>query len=366
MSTFPKSLHSLQRSLVEAESKLRLIDSLLPHNFRAERQRLEDSYRHGRAAVPEFRFGDEHERQERATLVSATLSAARIVISGLSSDDAVQSEMAALLTERLDELELEVTMLRQCGRPGFAELAQRRFGLTEVDLETGEALAKVWIGAEDGPESDTRRVLLASAFEHKLRALGPLGKRCVVMERELASLCAVGGAHLYVRKGARVSVLEAERLWVHEVEGHLLPRLRADTVPPPFLIGTAGCATDEEGWAVWLEEKRGLLGPRRKRELALRFRLALAFRRSGVAGLLGEVNRALDDEVEAEALAGTVCRLLRGGGLARESIYLPAYLRVKRVLDGESSLAHYFEMGRASVGALPRLSKLFPTENRTR
>lgn len=364
MSPSVSRLVQLERALVSAERKLALLDSLMPRNFSAEVARLTAAFERGRVELPEFHFSGSLERHDRSRSVAATLAAAQIALSDGPFRNELLPGLAELLLERIQELLLEVQMLRECGQPALRTLAAARYRFFDEELEASQELARAWSAAPLSPKSGDGDILLALAFEQRRRQLGQLGEGILIAEREIASLCAVGGSHLYVKRGARVDRLEADRLWVHEVEGHLLPRLAAQQESAPFSIGAPCSGIDEEGRAVWLEEKHGLLDGARKRELSLRFYLALALREGGEEGVRHHLRAACDAGASPVTLARAVCRIFRGGGLGREVIYLPGYLRVKATLEQSPAREEFFRRGLASVRTLDFFETYFSKEAR--
>lgn len=342
----------LERALVSAATKLALLDSLLPLNFTSEVARLAIVFERGGVELPHFRFSDCSERLSRGESVAAILAAAQLALADESFLGELVPGLPEILAQRIEELLLEVRMLRACGQPTFQALSKERYSFCDAELRAAEELAVAWSEAPLSVDEAVDEVVLRVAFEQKRRQMAHLGERILIAERELPSLCAVGGACLYVKRGARVNRLEADRLWVHEVLGHLLPRLSAEDEPAPFSIGAPGSDVDEEGRAVWLEEQHGLLGGTRKRELGLRFQLALALRSGGEEKVREQVRAAQEAGARPLALARTICRIFRGGGLGREVIYLPGYLRVKAALEKEPARESYFRRGLVSVRSL--------------
>lgn len=363
--TAPASrLVQLERALVGAETRLALLDSLTPINFATEVARLTASFDQGRFELPEFRFLPESLRRGRSEAASATLVAAQLALADPGFQQELSADLLVLLGERIFELQTEVQMLRACGSVALRALAVTRYPFTSSEIEAALRVAHTWAEALDDVPSEQGDLVLATSFEAKRRQMGSFSHRVIIVERNLASLCAVGGMHLYVQRGVRVSSAEADRLWVHEVEGHLLPRLRATEEPPPFSIGSPGSSVDEEGRAVFLEEKHGLLHARRRRELAVRFLLALALREQGDDGVRERLRLERERGARSASLAQAVCRIYRGGGLAREVIYLPGYNRVKATLDRSPALDQFFRRGLVSIASLPFFVKHFPQEAR--
>jgi hypothetical protein len=140
------------------------------------------------------------------------------------------------------------------------------------------------------------------------------------------------------------------RIVLHEIEGHVRPRVLAQREELGlFRVGSANSGDDEEGRALLLERGAGVLEGARRRELARRHIAARGARQGAafedvVLELLG-LGQDITSAVEA------ACRAYRGGGLGRESVYLVSLARVARAFEAEPELESYFEHGRVSVEA---------------
>src|SRR5262249_6655339 len=139
-----------------------------------------------------------------------------------------------------------------------------------------ERAARAWIAEESEPENGPLRTSDGpepESLASRMRAeLGALRAPFVVdVRRDLASLAATGERAVFGAAGREVSDADVMRTVLHEVSGHVMPRVRAaGLVPFIFRIGTARGTDDQEGYALVLEERAGLLGARRRRILAAR------------------------------------------------------------------------------------------------
>jgi len=105
----------------------------------------------------------------------------------------------------------------------------------------------------------------------------------------LVSLAAVADGVVRVRAGARLGASTARRIALHEVEGHVRPRVSGQLLGGVFVAGSAGASEDEEGRAILLEERAGLLDAERRRELSRRYLAAESTRSyAGVSRRAGE------------------------------------------------------------------------------
>lgn len=335
----------IEDQLLQAEDALALFDSLTPVNLASETNRIERLLAQGRAALPDLVHRDQRLLASRAHQADAVLASVRRELDFRSRD----SVLRRLLAERADELAIEVNLVRTCGSEDFRPWARQRFEFSEHEMSRAAMRAQEWVqedlpGAGEEPSRPLASELQRLAREREV----DWGLNVVVIERPLASVAAVGGDAVYVRQGARVSLAEAERIFVHEVEGHLLPRLRSRSGPPPFRIGTSGSATDEEGRAILLEERCGALLAGRRVELGVRFFIGVAAQQSEEM-LVEEVRRLLGLGIPPGVLASTLTRAMRGGGLGREKIYIPSYQRVRDALLREPRLEAWMERGRISI-----------------
>lgn len=272
--------------------------------------------------------------------------------------------LGALYAARAEELELEARLAEQVGRASFFELARRRYaaGSDAPDREA-RALALEWAALPEpsaaAPElgSDDRR-----APDSLISQLATeIGRRRLPLRIELApALCSVaacGEGVIFVRPGARLSARAARRVVLHELLGHALPRLAARGERLGLLrAGTARANDDEEGRALHIEERHDALDDVRRRELGWRHLAALdvasgATPEECVEGL-GRFGCPLERAATLHA------RVARGGGLCRELVYIPGWLRFRAALAAEPSVTAWLARGRTSLEAARVLSGL--------
>ncbi len=251
---------------------------------------------------------------------------------------------------RAEELWLEADLVQAVGTRRFRELAERRFPTPEPSLMP---LVEAWLTAPDQGKtplvcSDDRthpqsllRVLERSIGELKLAA------RVVVSELMLVT-AAVGKDSVFLRPSVWLEAREAERIAVHEVRGHLLPRVLSYHASEPILrSGCAGSDEDQEGYALFLEAKTGLMSPSRRRALAIRH-LAASLVRAG-ADLVTGVRALMMRGCSPREAVPALMRAMRGGGLCRELVYIPRFLAVSECFAEQPELIRWFEQGRVSL-----------------
>jgi len=331
-----------QQLLRRAEAEIRLLDRAQPSNAVAEREALIAEYGAGRQREPNFEYAPPPELGKLRGALSASASA----IGGFGA-------LGAAYAARALELECEAAAAEQVGTAAFAGCCARRYPLeTSPDAEAADGWAARWIQAADDPPRKLHRSDDRADPESLICALERLaeGLPVRVQIRNQTAAASVGDGFIGVRAGLWHSSETVTRIALHEIEGHVRPRVLAQREPLGLLrVGAAKSNDDEEGRALLLERGAGVLGGARRRELARRHLAARAVRagasfRDIVGQLLG-LGQDIASAVEA------ACRALRGGGLAREYVYLVSLARVSRAFELEPELESYFEHGRVSVEA---------------
>lgn len=337
------------RQLKQCEARVALLDRVRPLNWRAERQRLSDAAALGQRPEPRFEYAP-----------AAQLAAERGTLDAICALNEPQLE-CTLLAERASELALEAELVESAGSAAFRELASRRFPLP-ADHRERYVDAVAWAespvaGTPPDPVtlhvSDDRRdpSSLWSLLTRRLHERH-LAVRVDVVPG-LVSLAAVADEVVRIRPGARLTAEVAARIVRHEVDGHVLPRLAGKQLGGVFVAGSARGSEQEEGRALLLEQRAGLLGVERRAEIGLRYLAAVSVRSAAdfwqTFDLLREHGAELDAAVE---LSG---RVHRGGGLGRELSYLTGYAEVRAALERKPELEQFLQSGRVSTGAAERL-----------
>jgi hypothetical protein len=352
--TPPSSFLQVEEQMLSAERDIALLEHYSPRNFREEVLRLREILERGDAALPRFVYAPGSNLALSRAETQLRLVRDQLDLTSRGADWWWLSE---LMQARVAELSLELELVRALGRAQVVPLGIKRFPISDEEHQAAACLAEGWLEEKQPePESVEEQISVASEFLARARQEG---LEVPVIERNISSIAAVGGQCLYVQKGARVSRTEAARLWVHEVGAHLRPRIAAQKAPPPFRMGTSQANEDEEGRAVLLEDRAALLGPARKRELATRHLLASAVRESPDC-LVAKARDLTARGVPAQLVAAAVCRVCRGGGLAREVIYLTSFVRVSDALKAAPALEHWMTLGRISVAGARVLERNWP------
>ncbi len=335
-----------------AERSIALLDRCRPSNAASEAQRTSELWARREPANPAWVYARPPD-----------FGSLRIQLESLSSGLDRDDPIAGLYAARADELELEARIAEAVGSARFRELARHRYPVPAGKV--ARARARAWARIEgEGvvPElirSDTRadaRSLLSQLLAEVAQRKLPVS---VMLREDLQSVAATTAESVLVKPGVLLSPREARRIVVHELLGHVLPRVAARSAPLALLrVGSAAAADDEEGRALDLERRSGLLGRARRLELGRRH-LAASWAAEG-ADWVETVRRLIDGGAPASVAMALANRVQRGGGLAREVVYLPALLRVEQAFEREPELDDWLAAGRLSLAAARVLRRVKP------
>lgn len=351
----------LDARLLRVHESARLLPSLAARGCNHERERMVEKLRRREPASPKLTASPLRiDARVRRSLDEARLLAREV---GTASD---------LYLERLEELELELCMLENLGKPpAVMPLAARRFGrgadpiLSDVTLalslrQVAERILRDVAPTFEPPAVPARSK--ASGGPSLARLLERMASFAglqieIVVERHLIANAAAGERSVFLADrsfGAR----EAYRIAVHEVLGHLVAAANGRTQPLAiFSVGTADSLRDQEGLCILLEELAGTLDGSRLRTLAAR---VVATEMMHLGAEFDDVARSLIDDYGLEVSAAVTIaeRAFRGGGVARDCAYLSGWLRVRQAyVDGTLDL-HELRAGRLSLAALPIVERL--------
>ena len=340
------------RALAHASLQIRVIASNTPLNLREELDRLGNGWKRGRCELPRFVYEPAVRRPELR---------GKLVALGAQLD--AEGPLGAVYGDRARELSDEAALCEHAGSIDLWAAARRRYAHRDVFDARADVMASSWL---DEPERAPAPAEVPSVRSDDARDPGSLlcrleqeiGRRRlplrVLVSRNIASLAATGDGFVQVVAERLVSARDVERTVLHEIEGHVLPRLASNrTRLGIFAVGTARGSDDQEGRALSMERAAGFLDRGRRREIALRHIAARSVEQgadfAATAELLAERGAPLSDALRIAA------RVHRGGGLGREAVYLPALLRVEAAVAADQALDRVLAAGRVSVDAAPLL-----------
>jgi hypothetical protein len=257
-------------------------------------------------------------------------------------------------------------MCAAAGSEHVARLARVRFEpRSPAVVGAASALCAAWLAE---PARDAEGTPIASdapdprsLLSRMSAAVGRLRLPFTVVAAPwLAPLAATGERVILVATGRQVLEEDALRTVLHEIEGHARPRARsAFAASSHFRVGTARGIDDQEGRAVLLEERAGLLGARRRRQLAARhWAVEAMLDGASFPDVASALHQLLGlDPADAVIVAE---RVFRGGdgtrpGLGRERVYLESYVRVGEHLSEHPEDEEILASGQIAVEAIETL-----------
>lgn len=341
------SFRALSQLYRHVEANIALLSRCRPCNALQEQQQLESDWRRGQRRLPRWSY--------RPVPDFAALSRA---IEAATEQLEVEGTLARLYAARGQELLAELKLVQALDAPAFPELAQQRYGVfAERWQRAADRLAEDW--ARKPPSAANAPLIASDAVDDArslYRTMGATVGRLRIPVRvrlsdDLEATAATGDGVIVVRRGRALTLDETQRIVVHEVYGHALPRVRAESERNGlFASASAGGNDQQEGYALHLERAAGLLDERRRFELAVRHWAARSLERG--ADWVETTEQCLGLGARLEQAVAIASRVHRGGGLGRERIYLPALCRVEAAMREQPRLEAWLARGRLSVEAI--------------
>ncbi|WP_437818775.1 tyrosine/phenylalanine carboxypeptidase domain-containing protein [Sorangium sp. So ce1078] len=347
----PAWVPDADRLLGAAARRIRVVGSSTPVNLVEELARLAAAWGRGGGELPRFTYAP---AQDHGDLRRAMDTAAERL--------AGQGELGVVYAGRALELAAEAAICEAAGGAGCWAAARRRYAARDAFDEQADALAATWVEQGAGAAGEEERVRSDDArspwslVSRMRREIGARRLPLRVVIADIAPLAATGDGVIQVARGRMLTRDDVERTVLHEIEGHAAPSIRAAALPLGiFAIGTANGGDDQEGWALARERAAGYLIGARRVELGLRHLAARSVERGAGFVETARLLEARGARSTADALR-IAARVHRGGGLAREVVYLPALLRVEAMLEERPALGEVLSSGRVSVGAAASLA----------
>ena len=285
-----------------------------------------------------------------------------------------------LYREKQQELDLQLSMLSARETPRFVEFGRALYGRVEPDLllAAREILIKT-VSRRAAVTRESRRdeSVDCYAIEREARAMIEMYRRqysgfraTVELRDDLPPGLVVSGARLLISRRTNITQQRLIALLSHEVGVHLLTYFNGSAQGLRlFRTGLAGYEGVQEGLAVLAEYLAGGMTTARLRLIAARV-VACAAMLDGASFL--EIFHSLVREhgFAKDSAFNLTLRLCRGGGLAKDAIYLRGLLEVLQhlrnggALDplwmGKISASHFAVMQELNSRGLLREPQLRP------
>lgn len=336
----------VDRLFAQVEREIALIARCRPRNAEAEQARLLDAWQRGAPQLPRWSY----QRVPEMSGWRRALAEARAGLSELEPLD-------GLYLERGEELRLESRVVEAVGTRELRRVAELRFATVDRRARSlADALADTWLSLE--PADPSPRIASddethpESLIASMRRAVGQLRLPVrVELSDRLTAAAATGERLILVARGRCLSANDVRRIVLHEVLGHAFPRCRASQQPLGlYAVGTRWGNDEQEGYALFLERRAGVMDDARRVELARRHRAACHVQEG--ADWVETTRALLQLGAELSVAAAIASRVHRAGGLAREIVYLPAFVRVRAAIDADPEVEEWLSRGRLSLPAI--------------
>ena len=272
-----------------------------------------------------------------------------------------------LYREKQQELDLQLSMLSARETPAFVELGRALYGAVEPNLLAAakDVLAKTEAtGGSRAGEGGSGGSGDCHFVESRARAMIDDYRRrysgfeaSVVLRDDLPAGLMVSGDCLLISRSTRMARHRIEALLSHEIGVHLLTYVNGSAQGLRlFRSGLSGYEGLQEGLAVFAEYLAGGMTTGRLRLIAARV-VACAAMLEGAAFHESFHNLVRDHGFSELGAFNLTLRLYRGGGLAKDAIYLRGLFEVLDHLEKGGSLDPFW-MGKISASHFSVMQEL--------
>lgn len=269
--------------------------------------------------------------------------------------------------EKRQELDLQLTLIADREKARFVEFGRALYGPVEPSLL--KAASEVLAGTADAKRMpsiapDNDEVVDCFYVERRARTMMMDYHRryegfdaVIELRDDVPAGLLVSGRRLLISRRTRMMRHRVEALLSHEVGVHLLTYFNGSAQGlRVFRTGLSGYEGMQEGLAVFAEFLAGGFTPERLRLLAARV-IGCNLMLDGAS--FAESFRFLTREhnLDAETAFGLLLRVYRGGGLAKDAIYLRGLLSLLSHLKAGGALDPFW-MGKISVAHFSVIEEL--------
>ncbi|MEV4606852.1 flavohemoglobin expression-modulating QEGLA motif protein [Neorhizobium sp. LMR1-1-1.1] len=309
------------------------------------------------------------------------VEAAKRKLFSISFDHLEDPVLYQLYREKQQELDLQLSLLSSRQKPQFVEFGRALYGPVEPSLlrEAQIILSQLTNTEPSGDDDGAAQGRMADCFQVERRArtmIAAYHRRLkefdvsVELRDDLPSGLMVSGHRLLIARSTVMDMARVEPLLSHEIGVHLLTYFNGSAQGLRlFRSGLAGYEGMQEGLAVFAEYLSGGMTPARLRLIAGRV--------VGCASMLDGATFTETYSLLVEqhnftppAAFNIVLRLYRGGGLAKDAIYLRGllalldHLRTGGALEpfwmGKIAASHFGVMQELAERGLLRLPAVRP------
>lgn len=279
----------------------------------------------------------------------------------ISLDHLEDTLLTRLLSEKQQELDLQLSMLAARETPRFVELGRALYGSVEPSLAARarsilERLPRVASAARQKGLDAAAVAAAARDMIAGCRVAYPDFEASVEIRGDLPAGLLVSRNRLLVSRDTNLPPERLTALLSHEIGVHLLTYFNgAAQGLAIFCSGLAGYEGMQEGLAVLAEYLVGGMTAARLRLIAAR---VIACQAMLDGATFEEAFRSLRRDLENREAFNVVLRVYRGGGLAKDAIYLRGLLQILDHLRNGGSLTPFWigKIAAAHFGAIQELN----------
>jgi uncharacterized protein (TIGR02421 family) len=268
--------------------------------------------------------------------------------------------LAMLLRDKRRELDRQLGLLEDRDTPRFLPGSLQLYGAVDDALlcEAEKILAELPYPSHgsDGEIDSSALAARARAELDHYRRDHPSLASAVQLRDDLPSLM-VSHGDLLVPRALRFRSARVEALLQHEIGTHVVTHANGDAQPLGVLAaGLAGCEALQEGLAMFAEHVSGGLDRSRLRLVAAR---VVAVHRLETGTTLAALVSELHDRhgIPLRSAFDVALRVFRGGGLAKDAIYLRGLLQLLGYLAEGGSLEPLL-VGKIALEQVPLIEEL--------
>lgn len=324
-----EELFKLDKQLTEIESSFSLLMLVAPVNINNIRDTFFES---GFKTVPDYHY----------RLLPVDPDRLKRRLFNLRIDEIDDPALAYLYSEKREELDKQLSMLKERGTRNFFYSSIRLFHGVEKDLKK-EAEDILSILPEES-EPDVSELIDATEFkklaqqEFDFFKKQDAGFSSKVHIKEDLNIMMVSQGEFYLPKNYKLTRKEADALLQHEIGTHVLTYYNGSQQPlSQMKAGLADYDTMQEGIAVMAEFLCGSLTPNRLRTLAGRVI-------AGDALMQGCNFKDMFDLLKntygfsKERAFNIVSRMFQGGGFLKDIVYLKGFVQLRHYLNSGGDL----------------------------
>lgn len=269
--------------------------------------------------------------------------------------------LTTLYREKQQELDLQLSLLSARETPRFVELGRALYGSVEPSLlqKAKDILSEIKPARETSTDTDADFAFVERRARAMIKAYGDGDAKfapLIELREDLPAGLMVSGARLLISKNTAMARSRVEALLSHEVGVHLLTYFNGSAQGLRlFRSGLAGYEGVQEGLAVLAEYLVGGMTVARLRLIAAR-----------VVGCAAMLDGARFEEcfdivrgcgLSPSAAFNLALRVYRGGGLAKDAIYLRGLLEVLAHLRAGGALGPFW-MGKIAASHFAVMQEL--------